>query len=205
MLALERGKQNLSIDSTRRLGVDKRTMNGTEHGLLFAIDLANAAGAALLVRGNRPDQPPRLALERLWSRTLMKIAVDLWQQAESGVRGTLVSGPVLALVAELDGQVGGLLCVALPPSPTMPVPACIDDLCALARLLTDTVLGGPRPRVFFRITIQAIHNSPDPGAVVERLFVENDGNLSGVARSVGVTRKTVYSLIERYKVKRPDR
>lgn len=175
-------------------------MDPIEAGLLFMLESLGAdAGAVLLADGSALS----VRAERRWGEPLLRISRELWRQAQGGLRGPLVSPPVLAFTGATGDRLIGLACAALPAEGRLLAEgrtAAVHDISWLAQYLVQvaatTPAGGSRPAGLVHI-----HESADPAAALRRMLERCDYNVAALARRLSCTRKAIYAAGRRYSVR----
>lgn len=168
-------------------------MDPIEAGLLFMLEALGAdAGAVLLAAGDALS----VRAERRWGEPLLRVSRELWDRAQGGARGPMLSPPVLAFPAMSGDRLVGLACVAVPAEGRT---ATVQDVTWLAQYLVQVAVSasvGARPA-----RLAHIHESADPAAALMRMYERCDWNVAAMARRLSCTRKAIYAAARRYSVR----
>lgn len=161
------------------------------------MELVGAVRIASTLVGGRPaafvcSDPPRVLVSTLWGARLTDKALALWSACRPGRVGEadgLTAFPIQA--NEASGELVGALVVAA---------GHLDSdsrrsLLSLARMIE-------RMKVSMLASLVKRLQEEDPGARVDlmRVLVHNNYNMSQSARSVGMSRVTLYKHVKRLRI-----
>lgn len=159
--------------------------------LLVALGVTASNSGAVFAPG---DDGPQVAASRGFSRELHGLARRWWSEAHTAAPADImVSGAFVGAAAmREDGTVSVLLCLRLGPQAT---PASVKRALLGAADLTARLADSDHMPP--DLSIEDLLCASDPAAEVHRRFVEDDCNISRLARRLRCRRKRLYRVMRR--------